>query len=207
MHLYDDIGDALSSLPGLLSNYLDSCSCFSHNLYFFFRFIKWETIDRSLWLQLQFTILDRLRIPWPGGALKIAPSVLFAFVLVPSLIYFGSISFAVSLITYFLILPTLLYVSIRSIKERNKALNSSFHLQTKASRSPFYSAFFISSLLWLYFFFVFYIIDFMKINALESSILCALCGSSLSLLYICKRLSSMEFEPPSEHEVATYLIV
>jgi len=171
------------------------------HLFFQFRCCKRERIEGSLWTKLKFTLLDRLRIPWIGGAIRVPPSSLLAAIIVPSFVYLGALSLISSIVNYIIVLPTLFYVIVRAIRE-NLRQN---HLSSYHSKSLFYPSYALSTICWLYFFLVFYIIDHIKINGLEGFVLCSLCGLAFGCLHICRKKASLNFQVDSEAEVGCYM--
>lgn len=182
--------------------------CMRNNCHFFcFRWFKCKTVEHSIMEKVQATILDRLRIPWVGGAVKVSPSVIVSLLVVPSLILLGSISLVASLITYLIILPTFLFTAQRHLMEISRAIikANSHHAKKDLSkvvsaRSSFYPSFLLCSLCWIEFFCQVYVVEHLEINMVESLIGHLLFGVSVGCLLMTRAKCCEGFEPPSASE-------
>lgn len=173
----------------------------------FHRFFKCQSLDPGNLLSVKMTVLDRLRIPWFGGAVRVSPAVCMSFVSVPSIILLGSISLVASLVTYGIVLPVFLFSATRKIMDSNRAIIKANLLQykkglskTMSLRSLFYPSFLISSLCWILFFSQTSLFPHKEISLLEGFVAHALGGLSVWLLVMTHVRSSQGFEPPTASE-------
>ena len=80
-----------------------------------FSLVSGGSVDRERVRRIIDTVEERLRIPWPGGALKIPLSSTLPVILVPSLLWLASLHFILVFIVFIVILPTLFLVTVRVI--------------------------------------------------------------------------------------------
>ncbi|KAF2355707.1 Palmitoyltransferase DHHC domain [Trinorchestia longiramus] len=178
------------------------CNCEALDL-IFDRCIRCSPIESSLMDRLHSTVLDRLRIPWKGGAVKVPMSVVFSIIIVPCFIVLAAMSWVATLVSYCLLLPCVVYTAHRRIRDSRVATaEDQDALWTSAKRrSAFHPSFLLSSLFWCYFFFMTHVINHLEINALESLTLHCLCAASLFCLFVTRDSSAPGFEPPPASEV------
>ncbi|XP_047739487.1 palmitoyltransferase ZDHHC23 isoform X2 [Hyalella azteca] len=163
--------------------------------------IRCSPIESSLVERLHSTVADRLRVPWPSGAIKVPASVAFSVALMPCFMLLAAISLTATLITYCLLLPCVVYTVHRHIKDIAVSRDPQLLSKQTRHRSKFYISFLLSSLFWCYFFFMTQVMNHLEINAIESLVLHALCGTSLACLYITRDRSAPRLSPPAAAEV------
>ena len=65
--------------------------------------------------QILDTVEERLRLPWPGGAVRIPLGRTAPLVLVPGLVWLASLHLLTALLTFLVILPLLVLLSVRLV--------------------------------------------------------------------------------------------
>ena len=142
------------------------------------------------------TIIDRLRLPWPGGAKKIPAGNFIAIISVLFIILFGAISFLCTLISYLVFLPSLIYTVHRYLRYKSKLdkQESLITLENTGNASKFYITWLISSVSLLIILYYTTVITTLKITAYENFIFLFCTLSSTTSLFLVKATACEGFE-------------
>ncbi|XP_076046849.1 zinc finger DHHC-type palmitoyltransferase GABPI isoform X2 [Oratosquilla oratoria] len=163
------------------------------------RVISLKKIDSEILKRIQETVLDRLRVPWPGGAKQVPGEWALSFCLVPMLLLFASISFTMAVITNTVLLPTLLFTIHRCIQSKRNPKNVNFS-GMKKPRSQFYLSWLIVSCASLFIVYNTQVITWLEITPHENLAFLSFAIIACSSLFIVKRISCQGFERFAQSE-------
>lgn len=150
------------------------------------------------------TAIDRLRIPWWGGAKKVPPDVACGLVLVPLFILLGCMSWTLTFITYLIVLPTVMFSIHRFLRRKVVHKDTSTYQSgdskdmKKYPRSKFYLTWLASSIVSLLLIYYTQVIAYLKISPYENLAFMIFVWLSGTFLYLVRATACAGFDPPEK---------
>ncbi|CAN7986700.1 unnamed protein product [Ixodes hexagonus] len=86
----------------------------------FERLVTCRPVPPFFWSRISSTVMDRIRVPWFGGARRVEPDVLSAVVLLPTVLLLACQSWTVLLVTYSLLPVCLMLIHRRASKNKTR---------------------------------------------------------------------------------------
>lgn len=173
-------------------------------LIFSFRLLTRRNVDTRRCEKIMETAVDRLRIPWWGGAKKVPPDVACGLVLVPFFILLGCISWTFIFITYLIILPTVMFSIHRFLRRKVVHKDTSTYQSgdskdiKKYPRAKFYLTWLASSIVALLLIYYTQVIAYLKISPYENLAFMVFVWLSGTCLYLVRATACAGFDPPEK---------
>ncbi|XP_069997105.1 palmitoyltransferase ZDHHC23 isoform X2 [Penaeus vannamei] len=170
----------------------------------FDRLLTRRNVDTRRCEKIMETAVDRLRIPWWGGAKKVPPDVACGLVLVPFFILLGCISWTFIFITYLIILPTVMFSIHRFLRRKVVHKDTSTYQSgdskdiKKYPRAKFYLTWLASSIVALLLIYYTQVIAYLKISLYENLAFMVFVWLSGTCLYLVRATACAGFDPPEK---------
>lgn len=170
----------------------------------FDRLLTRRNVDTRRCEKIMETAVDRLRIPWWGGAKKVPPDVACGLVLVPFFILLGCISWTFIFITYLIILPTVMFSIHRFLRRKVVHKDTSTYQSgdskdiKKYPRAKFYLTWLASSIVALLLIYYTQVIAYLKISPYENLAFMVFVWLSGTCLYLVRATACAGFDPPEK---------